>query len=329
MAWLGPKRIAFIPLYRTNPPDAIPTDWEEQIWRRILFDVGTHVDMSLRTYIHTVSSGRADVDAFVLSRERADQEVVPVDYLEAKLGAQLRAEGFDAAAIVMLGGQGAGTAEQGGFWARFVMDEFVGVWAMELMHVLTGFADLYPFDGNLDAFDEMACSCATHPTAYTKTKIQWLDDSAVAVQNRREGDYNLHAVGLIQPPPPGRFAAVRIGADVPYLMIEARQRVDQFDIDIPSEGVIVYRVQTGDPLGNAENATAPVELLTPTAIKEGESFSSSDLELAVKNSIAGGFSVHITRATPAVCAGLFQQIATLEDDLKHEPDPDARRGLRS
>src|SRR5262249_61872529 len=104
MAWLGPKRIAFIPLYRTNPPDAIPTDWEEQIWRRILFDVGAHVEMSLRTYIHTVSSGRAAVDAFVLSRERAGREVVRGDYLEAKLAAQLRAGGFEAPAIARLAG---------------------------------------------------------------------------------------------------------------------------------------------------------------------------------------------------------------------------------
>jgi len=49
-------------------------------------------------------------------------------------------------------------------------------------------------------------------------------------------------------------------------MVEARQRVDQFDRNIPSEGVIVYRVQTSDPLGRPQNNTAPIELLTTTAV---------------------------------------------------------------
>ena len=43
-------------------------------------------------------------------------------------------------------------------------------------------------------------------------------------------------------------------------MVEARQRVDQFDADIPSEGAIVYRVQTTDPLGHPQNETAPIDL---------------------------------------------------------------------
>ena len=108
-----------------------------------------------------------------------------MDFLEGQLGAQLRAQGFNAAAIVMLGGLGAGTSQRGGFWARFVMLEGVGVWAMELMHCLTGFDDLYPFKGNFGGFDEMACSCGTHPSAYTKAAIGWLD---LVRGQHREGD---------------------------------------------------------------------------------------------------------------------------------------------
>jgi hypothetical protein len=243
MTWIGRKKLAFVPLYRTNahPPDQIPPDWNGQILRRIFFDPDptTGTDRSLRAYIHTVSSGVADLDAAVMGMQSIDEQDVPPGALEGQFGAQLRAQGFDAASIVMLGGVGAGTTS--GYWSRFVMAEGVGVWAMEFMHGLCNFGDLYPFGGNMGAFDEMACACGTHPSAYTKAAIGWLPSSAVVQHLGREGDYTLHSVGLVQPPPTGRSAAIKIGAQVPYLMVEARQRVDQFDADIPGEGVIVYR----------------------------------------------------------------------------------------
>jgi hypothetical protein len=52
-------------------------------------------------------------------------------------------------------------------------------------------------------------------------------------------------------------------------MVEARQKVDQFDANIESEGVIVYRVQTTDPLGWAQNNTAPIQRLTTLALRPG------------------------------------------------------------
>jgi hypothetical protein len=225
----------------------------------------------------------------------ADQQDVPVGFLEGQLGAQLRSQGFDAAAIVMLGGPGAGTAQSGGFWARFVMLEAVGVWAMEFMHVLTAFRDLYPFNGNMDKFDEMACACGTHPSAFTKAAIGWLDHSSIAQHTRTSASYDLHSVGLVQPPPAGRVAAVQIGALAQYLMVEARQQVDQFDRNIPSEGVIVYRVQTTDSLGQAQNGVPPVVLLTPTALTPGNTFTSDKgVEVRVIKALPGGFSVSIT-----------------------------------
>ncbi len=164
MNWIGTKRLALVPLYRPNahPPDVIPPDWPNDILRRALFDPDptTGSDRSLRAYIHAASSGRADLDAVVMPMETIDQQDVPPAALEARLGSGLRDQGFHSAAIVMLGGPGAGSAS--GFWARFVMLEGVGVWAMEFLHSLTGFGDLYPFNGNMGAFDEMACSCGTH-----------------------------------------------------------------------------------------------------------------------------------------------------------------------
>src|SRR5262249_20735172 len=169
-----------------------------------------------------------------------------------------------------------------------------GVWAMELMHGLTGFGDLYPFGGDMGLFDEMASASGTHPSAYTKAAIGWLDPTAIALHNGRSVTYDLYSVGLTQPPPTGLATAVRIGTTVPYLMVESRQRVDQFDAGIPSEGAIVYRVQTSDPLGHPENQTAPVDLLTPTAIAADASFTTdTGIVVHVAGALPGGLSVRI------------------------------------
>jgi hypothetical protein len=214
MTWIGRKKLAFVPVYRPNahPPDQIPADWTNDILRRVLFDPDptTGADRSLRTYIQKVSSGHADLDAVVLPQQDVDLQDVPPGILEVQLGPQLRDQGFDAAAIVMLGGLGAGT--NNGFWSRFVMVEGVGVWAMEFMHSLTGFSDLYAVGSpipDLGVFDEMACACGTHPSAYTKLAISWLDASAVADHSLSAASYDLYAVGLVQPPPSNRWAAVR------------------------------------------------------------------------------------------------------------------------
>ena len=305
MAWVGRKKLALIPLYRPNahPPDQIPDHWQDLIMQRVFFDPDPHTtaDRSLRAFIHTASSGLADLDAVVLPMQTIDEQDVPVNALEGLLGDQLRNEGFDAAAIVMLGGFGAGTSLRGGFWARFVMVEHIGVWAMEFMHCLTGFGDLYTLPGYTDnphgdmgAFDEMAASSATHPSAYTKAAIGWLDASAIAQHTTRSASYQLHTVGLVQPPPSGRSAAVQIGSQVPYLMVEARQRVDQFDSNLPSEGVIVYRVQTSDPYGLAQNNLIPVFLLTTPALAVGAMFTSdTGIEVQVTGASPGGFSITI------------------------------------
>jgi PASTA domain len=312
MSWLGRKRLALIPVFRPDTGDVIPADWSDQIVTRMLYDpqqfdlLGGKRDQSLRTYIHTVSSGLADLDFTVMPMQTIEEEDVPPDALEAQFGAQLRAEGFDAAAIVMLGGVGSGTTI--GYWSRFAMADKVGEWAMEFMHHLTGFGDLYPFGGNMGAFDEMACSCGTHPSAYTKAAIGWLDPSTIA-QYPGGGvvNVNLHSVGLIQPPPTGRVAAVQIGSQVPYLMVEARQYVDQFDSGILSEGVIVYRVQTPNPLGWEQDGTAPVMLLTTTALTAGQSFTSdAGIIVTVTASLPGGFSVTIGNPSTVVVPDMFE-----------------------
>jgi hypothetical protein len=306
MTWIGRKKLAFVPLFRPNahPPDQIPPSWPDLIMRRATFDPDptTHADRSLRAFIRTASSGLADLEAVVMPMATVDQQDVPPGILEGQMGAKLRSQGFDAAAIVMLGGPGAGTSA--GYWVRFVMAEGVGVWAMEFMHSLTGFADLYSLPGytthphgDMGLFDEMAASRATHPSAYTKSAIKWMNGTSIAQLQSREANYDLYSVSLQQPPPAGRVAAVRVGSSVPYLMVEGRQRADPFDANIPSEGVIMYRVETTDPLGHAQNKLIPTFLLTGTALKEGQAFTEeTGVTVRVVKTLTDGFSVHVEDA---------------------------------
>jgi len=311
--WIGRKKIAFFPVYRPNvpppnPPDQIPADWHNDIVRRVLFDPDptTGADRSLRTYINAASSGRADLDATVMEMQVVDQNNVPPNFLDGQFRSQLENAGFDAAALVMLGGVGAGTAEfLGGFWARFVMVEGLAVWAMELTHCLASIDDLYTFGGNMEPFEEMASnvgSLAKHPSTFTKSLMGWLDTTAIVRHTNHTAavTYDLHAVGLVQPPPAGRVAAVRIGSQVPYVMVEARLKNDQFEANIPSQGVIVYRVQTSSPQGSAQNQTAPLELLTTTALKVGQTFTSGILQVKVVKALPGGFSITVDDSLKAV-----------------------------
>ena len=143
-------------------------------------------------------------------------------------------------------------------------------------------------------FDQEAGYEATHISAWTKRAVRWLDPSTVAPHPGGVAEYTLHSVSLIQPPPSGRIAAIQIGADAPYLMVEARLQADQFDINIPNEGVIVYRVQTTDPLGNAQNDTAPLALLTKTALAAGQSFTTDGVTIDVVSAVlGGGFSIQV------------------------------------
>jgi hypothetical protein len=279
--WLGTKRVAFVPLARTNarPPDQIPPDWENVILRRVVNDPrpeANGADRSLRAWLRVVSWGRADIDPLVLPMKTIDKQDVPPEELEGTLGASLRAQGVQSAILIMLGGKGAGTnSGQIPFWSRAAMAESNGVWLMEIIHSLTGFKDLYhfrsdvdPIERSIDTFDEMSASSQTHPTAFTKNELGWLEAEAI-------GHYQpgtplrgaiLHHISRANPPThSGEVLAVRIGDGFSYVMVEARKKTDQFEAGMPStndmeergiasEGVIAYRVQTRDPTGPREGS---------------------------------------------------------------------------
>ena len=292
-------------------------DWQQQIESRIYFwrDTQRGVDVSLRNFIHTISQGRADIQGEVQPVYTLDQEKVPPSFLASKFEQSFRDQGFDAAALVMNGGFSTGTSDVPGFWARFAMVEGVGVWMMELTHVLTDYMDLYTNERakDLNTFDNMDCSCGTHPTAYTKVQLGWLDSSAIVVESAPTSEFDLHSLGLVQPPSPGRVTAVQIKTGGNPLFVEARQRVDQYDGGnqwnwnsqsnvggIESEGVIVYE------LAGVENPTTPfqgeidplIRLLTQTALVPGQSVTSdTGVTVHVTAALAGGFSISIVHPT--------------------------------
>ena len=320
--WLGRKRVAFVPLYRSNaaPPDVIPTDWENAIRRRVVYDprvAANGADRSLRAWLRAVSSGRADIDPLVLRMQTIAKQDVPPNELEGTLGASLRNQGMDAAVLVMLGDRPSG--QNDGFWSRVVMAESNGVWLMELIHGLTGFVDLYHFLNDVDPperdigpFDEMSQSSQTHPTAFTKNELGWLDATGIALHVGASADYKLQNIGLALPPLTGRLAAVRIGDGFPYMMIEARTMTDQFEagmrspndaqeIGIPKNGVIAYRVQTRNAtINEREGGRKPLYLMTldaqqkPNALQPGESAAlDNGVTLSVTGADTDGFSIHI------------------------------------
>ena len=314
--WLGRKRVAFVPLFRSHaaPPDQIPPDWENAILRRVVYDPRREAkgaDRSLRAWLRAASSGLADIDPWVLPMQTIDKQVVDPGELEGTLGRRLRDQGMDAAVLVMLGGRDSGTND--GFWSRVVMAESNGVWLMELIHGLTGFKDLYPFADDtdppvhdIDTFDEMSASSQSHPTAFTKHELGWLDAAAIPLAAGASADYELQHISLAQPPGIGRVAAVRIGDSFPYVLVEARKMTDQFEAGMPStgdvqergianEGVIAYRVQTRNPtVQEREGNKLPLYLMTLKALQPGQSaVLDNGITLSVTAARPDGFAVRI------------------------------------
>ncbi len=317
--WLGRKRVAFVPLYRSNaaPPDLIPPDWETVILRRVIYDPrreANGADRSLRAWLRAVSSGLADIDPIVLPMQTIDKQHVEANELEGTLGNRLRDQGMHAAILVMLGGRGSGTNNR--FWSRVVMAESNGVWLMELIHGLTGFVDLYHFDNDvdpreraIDTFDEMSASSQTHPTAFTKNELGWLNGAAIPLHAGASAEYELQSIGLAQPPIAGRAAAVRIGNGFPYVMVEARKKTDQFEAGMPStgdvqergiasEGVIAYRVQIRNPtVQEREGHKKPLYLMTLKALQPGDSTPlDNGVTLTVTSASPDGFAIRLDDA---------------------------------
>jgi hypothetical protein len=125
--------------------------------------------------------------------------------------------------------------------------------------------------------------------ATSDNKLWWRDPVG------HGGTFTLHALSLLQPPPPGRATAVRISSSNSqrYFLVEARLRTDSYEkatpgisAGIPSEGVVVYEI---------DEASWPVRLRTPNALSPGQTYSNpaEKFEIEVTSSVPGGFTVAI------------------------------------
>ena len=311
MKWTERKKIAFIPVYRTAPPpppaiaagavaDVIPDDLEDQILKKVQFNFQPNLgDTSFRAWLKTTSSGKADIDAVVLPMKTVNSWEVAPTIFDAEMRETLVDQKFDHAAIVMLDGGG---PTNSGFWSRVGIKGSTGSWVMEVMHGLTGIKDFYHFDNDVDpaenaigVFDEMSAASLTHPSTFTKSEIGWAEQASIARQESPFAIYDLQFAGLPQPPISGRFSAVKIGSAIPYLMVEARKKNDQFDSGISSEGVIVYRVQTDNPYRQERpNGLLPLYLITKTALGVNDSVTADNgCVIKVLKALPGGFRIYI------------------------------------
>jgi hypothetical protein len=299
LTWVGTKKIAFLPVYR--PTDTVPPDWAQQIERRVHFDPNTSgLDVSLRAFVRVTSYGRADLEGHILPAVEYPNQNIPVGAFAAEYESSLRSQGFHGAFLVTLGGPGAGSAFLAGFWARVAMAEGVGVWAMEILHAVVGYNDLYIYPDHLDVFDNMAANIGTHPSAFTKRIFGWLDDARFTRHIGRLRTYDLQTLALAQPPPPGRHTAVHIGGETNYFLVEARQGVDQFDnrISASRQGVIVYQVENPDTDSNPNTISPRLLLRTFSGLKAGQLYvSPSGVDVRVINTFNGGFTVRVLDPT--------------------------------
>lgn len=353
--WQGVRRVAFIPVSNSQVDGTVPSDFVERVYRRAFVDPDpvSGADGSLKAYIHQVSSGRASLTGHVFPPVVApDTDVVgagldslPSIKLPFPFETTIPLHGFDFAMVVLPHSEGPhrggyawypGSRVNGvSFYCRTALfnsrtltaPQSIGVWAMELLHIICRFGDLYFSVPALGQFDVMSCACGTHPTAYTKTEFGWLDPGATAVHDLgTTEEYALSAVSFPQPPPPGRRVAVRVKSQVDssYFMIEARKRSDIYErqsgvsAGIPSEGVLVYQVRD----------TTDVELRRG-GLTQGLTYQNAaeDLAVSVEADIPGGYRVRVSSRATILCRALQAHADSLRQALEATEDPIIRRGL--
>jgi hypothetical protein len=235
-------------LVDTRPDD----DFRYQVASRVFYDPqgADGADDSLQNYIQAVSYGQASISGIVFRTVRsADADVTgaAMDWLPsghgythllAVLPHAFRAHrdawawwdvdprnGITAFATVALFEDPNQTRRQS-----------TGVWAMETLHMVTELGDLYngsPSTGRTTLWPTPALRVTRAPIR----SLRWTSATDVARHQSGTRTYDLHAIGLRQPPPPGRVTAVR----VPVVPLEARLEVDQYERrDVSGEGIIVY-----------------------------------------------------------------------------------------
>ena len=343
--WIGSRRLAVVPAITTGAGTA-PADFQAQVQRRIFYDPDptANIDRSLRKYVFSASYGRAILEAEVLAPVTvkwehpgpgSDPGTTTANAIAAAVPS---VAAYDYVMVVFPPGIGDAPAHAtygGGRQASCYvhLDDPVGVWAMELLHMVTEFGDLYidpghplpnrPLTpGNLD---EMDTAGAMHPSTYTKLSMGWLDAASVKVVDPQQGssEHLLHPLALLQPAPPGRATALKIPfQDRPnhYYLVEAREWLDEYDRNthaiglaegIPLEGIAIYDV---------DEAVSPPLWLKVQGLQAGGFYEDLDqhFRIDVTSRIAGGgFSTSVKPLPePVRCAEIRHEIATLMTEIR-------------
>lgn len=344
--WIGVRRVAIVPVFDKTMDRPPPPDWETQVRNRMFYDPDpvTGLDRSFQAYLHALSYGRAFIDGEVLPAvwsETAEVNVPAMDSLPPGHGFSHLVAVLPHSVGVHRGGHAFwDLPARNGFtaWARVALYDDanltvrqpIGVWGMEILHIITEFGDLYNVNPNLGDYDVMAgAGASSHASAHTKQTLGWLGRGRIAAHRPTVMRANLQAIAMPQPPPPDRVTAVRIPSrqSTSQFLVEARLAVDQYERSdrrgdgIPSEGVIVYQVFD----------THSVFLRTIPALDVGGRYENpgEGLTVVVNSAIPGGFSVTVTREPSPECPAIAEEISAVLEAMEGETDPFLLRQLRA
>lgn len=315
--WLGTQRIAVVPTFNTQFDASPPPEWDYLVMQRVIYDPdpGSGIDRSLRAYINALSYGAAVLDVRQFPHAFSDGPGV----VEAAW--QSLPAGHGCPYVLCVIPWADGNINRIGWFtsvgqngvegvARVAMYDLLaikqpqpmGVWAMEVLHAIVGWPDLYKAAGaKMGDFDNMCYNAGTHSCAHLKLRPGWLAPADIVDHAGGQQNYDLHSLS-ISPPPPGRSAAVRIRSNITgnVFMAEARLRSDVYERGfaprmtgglefrgLPGEGVIVY--QTQDNLQETY-------LMSPGALGVGAVYDNAaeGFSIGVVASISGGMTVRVT-----------------------------------
>jgi hypothetical protein len=348
--WLGIQKIAVVPTFNTQFDGPAPADWDYLVMSRVLYDPDpiTGVDRSLRAYINALSYGQAVLNVQQFPHAFSNGPGV----IEAAW--QSLPSGHDCPYVLCVIPWADGDPNRIGFFegvgqngvtavSRVAMYDILaikrrqltGVWAMEVLHAMVGWPDLYKAHGTaMGDWDNMTYNAGTHSCAHLKLRPGWLAASDVANHQGHEHDYDLQSLSTM-PPPPGRFAAVRIKSTITgnVFMAEARLKSDVYEMGfaplaggglefrgLPGSGVIVY--QTHNDLQETLFAGGPLSV--------GQTFDNAAEGLSVRviASISQGVKIRVTMAPDPRCRQLLEQIHQLDELIAEETDPALLKALR-
>lgn len=341
--WIGSRSIAIVPVWNQAVDDQPAEDFGYTVASRIFYDPQNGVDDSLQNYVQAVSYGQAWIAGKVfpvVASADADVTGAAMDSLP---------EGHGYTHLIAVLPHALGPHRGAWAWwdvsprngvtafARVALFEdrnqnrrqSVGVWAMETLHAVTEFGDLYNVEPDLGSYDVMAdASSASHPSTHTKLAMGWVQPTDVVRQQRGTRQHVLHALGLRNPPPPGRVTAVRIPArsHAGSFVVEARLAVDQYEgrdapgSGIPAEGVIVYEVAS----------LLDVRLRTDRVLEVGDTYSntSEGFSVTVTGALPGGRQISVTRTEDAQCSRLRREIIRIQEEIFETHNPDELKQLR-